>query len=127
MVSSFNYFKMHVWSTSMLIHYLLLLHSLFMLSVVKIVLKGEVGGHALNCHGNYIADHGKSWKNHGIVFLNFCGNPGYFNTYICNASMIKQVQQQQAVVPFCLNDEVTPGNCSLDANCLHSKHSDDRN
>ena len=26
-------------------------------------------------HGNYIADHGKSWKNHGIVFLNFCGNP----------------------------------------------------
>ena len=30
---------------------------------------------ALNSHGNYIADHGKSWKNHGIVFLNFCGNP----------------------------------------------------
>ena len=24
---------------------------------------------------NYIVDHGKSWKNHGIVFLNFCGNP----------------------------------------------------
>ena len=22
-----------------------------------------------------IKDHGKSWKNHGIVFLNFCGNP----------------------------------------------------
>ena len=37
--------------------------------------KGEVGGHALNSHGNYIVDHGKSWKNHGIVFLNFCGNP----------------------------------------------------
>ena len=33
------------------------------------------GGDALNSHGNYIADHGKSWKNHGIVFLNFCGNP----------------------------------------------------
>ena len=30
---------------------------------------------ALNSHGNYIVDHGKSWKNHGIVFLNFCGNP----------------------------------------------------
>ena len=35
----------------------------------------QVGGHALNSHGNYIVDHGKSWKNHGIVFLNFCGNP----------------------------------------------------
>ena len=31
--------------------------------------------HALNSHGNYIAGHGKSWKNHGIMFLNFCGNP----------------------------------------------------
>ena len=39
------------------------------------LLKGEVGGCALNIHGNYIVDHGKSWKNHGIVFLNFCGNP----------------------------------------------------
>ena len=54
---------------------LLLLHSSFMLSVVKMPLKGDVGGHALNNHGNYIVDHGKSWKNHGIVFLNFCGNP----------------------------------------------------
>ena len=45
-----------------------------MLSVVKMLLKGEVGGRALNSHGNYIVDHGKSWKNHGIVFLNFCGN-----------------------------------------------------
>ena len=52
----------------------LLLHAVFMLSVVKMVLKGEVGGHALNSHENYIVDHGKSWKNHGIVFLNFCGN-----------------------------------------------------
>ena len=38
---------------------LLLLHSIFMLSVVKMALKGEVGGHALNCHGNYIVDRGK--------------------------------------------------------------------
>ena len=53
----------------------LLLHSPFMLRVVKMPLKGEVGGHALNSHGNYIVDHGKSWKNHGIVFWNFCGNP----------------------------------------------------
>ena len=46
-----------------------------MLSVVKMLLKGEVGGRALNSHGNYIVNHGRSWKNHGIVFLNFCGNP----------------------------------------------------
>ena len=46
-----------------------------MLSLVKLLLKGEVGVCALNSHGNYIVDHGKSWKNHGIVFLNFCGNP----------------------------------------------------
>ena len=45
-----------------------------MLSMVKMSLKGEVGSHALNSHGNYIVDHGKSWKNHGIVFSNFCGN-----------------------------------------------------
>ena len=38
----FKYFKMHTWPTSMLIlNTLLLLHSTFML-------KGEVGGHALN-------------------------------------------------------------------------------
>ena len=48
-----------------------------MLSVVKMLLKGEVGGHVLNSHRNYIVDYGwdVSWKNHGIVFLNFCGNP----------------------------------------------------
>ena len=54
---------------------MLLLHSAFMLSVVKLLLKGEVGGCAFNSHGNYIVDNGKTWKNHGIVFLNFCGNP----------------------------------------------------
>ena len=53
-VSSFNYFKMHAWSTSML----LLLHSAIMLSVVKLLLKGEVGNCALNNPGNYIVDHG---------------------------------------------------------------------
>ena len=40
----------------------LLLHSAFMLSVVKMPLKGKVGGHALKSHGNYIVDHGKSWN-----------------------------------------------------------------
>ena len=49
---------------------LLLLHSAFMLSVLKMRLNGEVGGQALNSHGNYIVDHGKSWKNQGILFLN---------------------------------------------------------
>ena len=29
-------------------------------SVAKMSLKGEVGGHALNRHGNYIVDHEKS-------------------------------------------------------------------
>ena len=43
---------------------------------VKMPLKGEV---VLDSHGNYIVDHGKSWKNHGIVFLNFCGNPAVSN------------------------------------------------
>ena len=38
---------------------LLVLHSAFMLSVVKMPLKGAVGGYTLNCHGNYIVDHGK--------------------------------------------------------------------
>ena len=44
-------------------------------SMDKLLLKGEFGVCALNSHGNYIVDHGKSWKNHGIAFLNFCGNP----------------------------------------------------
>ena len=57
---------MHALSTSML----LLLHSAFMLSVVKMLLKGEDEG-----YGNYIVDHGKSWKNRRIMYLNFCGNP----------------------------------------------------
>ena len=48
---------MHGLSTSML-----LLHSAFMLIVVKIMLKEELGGSALNSHGKYIADHGKSWN-----------------------------------------------------------------
>ena len=42
-------------------------------------LKGEVGGYALKSHGNYIVDHGKLWKSHGIVFLYFCGNPVIIN------------------------------------------------
>ena len=33
-----------------------------MLSLVKLLLKGDVGVCALNSHGNYIVDHGKSWN-----------------------------------------------------------------
>ena len=32
----------------------------------------EANAHGLNSHENYNVDHGKSSKNHGIVFLNFC-------------------------------------------------------
>ena len=39
-----------------------LLHSAFMLSMVKMPLKGDIGGHALNSHGNYIVDHGNHRK-----------------------------------------------------------------
>ena len=77
-VSSFNYSKTHAWSTSML----LLLHSTFMHGMVKLLLKGVVGVCALNSHGNYIVDHGKSWKSHGIVFLNFCGNPASYKMLV---------------------------------------------
>ena len=77
---------MHAWSTSML----LLLHSAFMLSMVKMLLKGEVGGRALNSHGNYIVDHRRSWKNRGTVFLNFCRNPVlcYCLVGLCSAYMV---------------------------------------
>ena len=36
-----------------------------MLSVRKISLKGDVGGHALNSHGNYIVDN--DMVNHGKI------------------------------------------------------------
>ena len=39
---------------------LLLLHSVFILNMVMVVLKGEDGDNALNSHGNYIVDHGKN-------------------------------------------------------------------
>ena len=45
-----------------LLNTLLSLHSAFMLCMVKMPLKGEVGGHELNSHERYIVDHGKSWN-----------------------------------------------------------------
>ena len=47
---------------------LLLLRSVNKLSLVNLALKGEVGGHAWNSHGNYIFDNGKSWKIMGLCF-----------------------------------------------------------
>ena len=44
-----------------------LLPSAFMLSM-EMSLKGEVPGHALKSHGNYIVYHGKSW-NRVVEFL----------------------------------------------------------
>ena len=38
-------------------------------SMVKMLLKGEVGGRALDRYGNYIVDHRKSWKNRVFEFL----------------------------------------------------------
>ena len=55
---------------------LLLLNSAFMLSVMKLLLNGEVGVCALDSHGNYTVDHGKSWN----CVLNFCGNPHYLTS-----------------------------------------------
>ena len=51
---------MPVRSSSMLIlNTFLLLQSAFMLSVVKMPLKGEAGDPTLNSYGNYTVDHGK--------------------------------------------------------------------
>ena len=63
MVSNINYFKnaCMVYKHACL-NTLLLLHSTFMLRVVKMRLKGEVRGVALNIPGNFIVDHEKSWN-----------------------------------------------------------------
>ena len=60
---------------------LLLLHSAFILSAVKVPLKGEVVCHALNSHGNYIVDHRKSWN---LCFWISVGTLQEVNTEIAN-------------------------------------------
>ena len=69
---------------------LLFLHSAFMLCMVKMLLKGEVGGCALNSHGNYIVDHGKSWKNHGIMFFDFLWEPCLFHYILTFAGSVEE-------------------------------------
>ena len=69
---------------------LLFLHSAFMLCMVKMLLKGEVGGCALNSHGNYIVDHGKSWKNHGIMFFEFLWEPCLLHYILTFAGSVEE-------------------------------------
>ena len=54
---------------------LLLLHSAFLLNVVKRPLNGDVEGHSLNSHGNYIVDHGKLWKKSWNCVFEFLWEP----------------------------------------------------
>ena len=58
-----------------------------MLSVVRMQLKGAVGGLALNCHGNFML----AIENHGILFLNFCGNPAVNLWHLCNTCSYTRV------------------------------------
>ena len=55
-----------------------------MLSVVKILLKGEVRGHASNSHEKYIVDHGKIME---LCFLISVGTlpmtPESFSSFPC--------------------------------------------
>ena len=50
---------------------LLFLHSTFMLCMVKMPLKREVGGRALNSHRNYVFNHGEIME----FFLDFLWEP----------------------------------------------------
>ena len=75
MVSSNAYFKMH--ACSIYKHAVVAAFSI-LLSVVKMPLKGEVGGQYLIVMGIILL----IMENHGIVFLNFCGNPVIFG--ICS-------------------------------------------
>ena len=62
-----------------------------MLSIVKMLLKGEVGGGALNSHGITLL----IMENHGILFLNFCGNPALdsctymFNSFLASSNFCR--------------------------------------
>ena len=93
---------------------LLLLHSAFMFCMVKMLLKAEVGGRSLNSNGNYIDDHGnhgKSWKNLGIVFLNFCGNPVAMLIPLCDPRLFTSLSSIDVSVrlsdakPWCSDSE----------------------
>ena len=50
-----------------------------MLSVSKMPLKGEIGGHVFIVMEITLL----IMENYGNVFLNFCGNPGLHSHYLC--------------------------------------------
>ena len=60
------------------------------LSVVKMPLKGEVGGHALKSDRNYIVDRGKSWKKSWNCSFNFCRNPETMNIFAIHMKCYQQ-------------------------------------
>ena len=65
---------------------------------------------AFNSHGTYIVGHGKSWKNHGIVFLNLCWNPVVITSFNINvhsepSTIFKQMLMLQQQI---YQEEQTP-------------------
>ena len=64
-----------------------------MLSMVKMSLKREIGSHALNTHGNYIVDHRKAWKDHGILFSIFVGTLIMINVFQAICELFKRSLQ----------------------------------
>ena len=93
---------------------LLLLYSAFMLCMVKLLLKGGVGCCALNSHGNYMVDHGKSWKHHRIVFLNSVGTLFLFctfrhqSTFSCASKHQSTLHFQTPIQAFCALLDTNP-------------------
>ena len=77
---------MHAWSTRMLIkkHYFCYIHLYSARSRNEDADKtAEVGGHALNSHGNYIVDHGK------IMELFFCISVEILRVPECHSKVIQ--------------------------------------
>ena len=66
-----------------------------MLSVVKMLLKGEVGGCALNSHGNCIVDHGK--------IMELCWNPEERVKWLLLMPSLLAVLYFQNVIPGILS------------------------
>ena len=63
--------------------------------------RGEVGWGALNDHGNYFLIMEKSWKNHGILFLNFCGNPAQSTHPVRRVLWKELLEEVIHITPLC--------------------------
>ena len=48
---------------------------------------GHGGQHLIVMESNIVDHHGKSWKNHVIVFLNFCGTPEIMIVHSAHSSV----------------------------------------